>query len=44
MANSNFPGTVELDATIFFAYPQEDGSLLVSLEKYEEHKSAKRNR
>lgn len=42
MGNGNFPGTIELDEVVFFAYPQEDGSIMVSLEKFEEHKSPKR--
>jgi hypothetical protein len=33
---SNFPGTIELSEVVIFAYPQPDGTLLLSIEKSNE--------
>jgi hypothetical protein len=42
MGNGNFPAVVDLANAVFFAYPQSDGTLLLSLERYDEKKHGRR--
>lgn len=41
MGRSNWKGSVDLSSKVFFAYPQEDGTLLISLEEYNENSRKK---
>ena len=44
MGRSNFRGTLDLDGKVLFAYPQEDGSLLLHIEEYDETTAPKKPR
>lgn len=36
MGRSNWKGQVDMSSKVFFAYPQKDGALLISIEEYDE--------
>jgi hypothetical protein len=38
MGNANLPVSVNLEDIVFFVYPQDDGTLLLSIEKYDDKK------
>jgi len=44
MGASNFPASVDLEKAVFFVYPQSDGSLLLSIEKFEPKEKQGRKR
>jgi hypothetical protein len=42
MGNGNLPVTIDLSSTVFFAYPQADGTLLLSFERYDDRRDVNR--
>ena len=44
MGKSNFKGALDLSTKVIFAYPQDDGSLLVVFEEYNELSAPKKRR
>lgn len=44
MGKSNFKGTLDLSTKVIFAYPQDDGSLLIVFEEYDESSAPKKKR
>lgn len=35
VGRSNLKGTIDLEGKIIFAYPQKDGSLIITIEEYD---------